>query len=150
MWVIPKEAGYSTSAQSAGSDDTRPDKQKFDRAKPKNETASNTGSNGSRLVPPRGSVAAMATCSVGVQTEDSVCGLLSLWDWLTSATVTSTAAQTLNDGRSLHQWRSIQEQNLLELQKVQHDIQSALTKRRDSGCSWGFHSHSPTAMLVQI
>ena len=52
----------------------------------------------------------MATRSVAVQTEDSVCGSLFLWDWLTSATVTSTATQTLDDGRSLHQWRSIQGQ----------------------------------------
>ena len=43
----------------------------------------------------------MATRSVAVQTEDSVCRSLSLWDWLTPATVSSTA-------RSLHQWRSIQ------------------------------------------
>ena len=45
-----------------------------------------------------------------VQTEDPVCGSLSLWDWLTPATVTSTATQTLDDGRSLHYWRSIQGQ----------------------------------------
>ena len=44
-----------------------------------------------RPVPPRGSVlqpgrvtlAAMASRSVAVQTEDSVNGSLSLWDWLT-------------------------------------------------------------------
>ena len=56
----------------------------------------------------------------GVQTEDSVCGSLSLWNWLTQATVTSTATQTLEDGRSLQQWRSIQGQHWLDLQKVQH------------------------------
>ena len=148
--VIPKEeAGYSTLAQSAGSDDKRPDKQQG-RAKPKHETASSAGSNDSRLVLPRGSVAAMATCSVGVQTEDSVNESLSSWDWLTSATVTSTATQTLDDGRSLHQWRSIQEQHWLELQKVQHSIWSALNKRRDSGRSSASHSHSPTAMMEQM
>ena len=37
----------------------------------------------------------MATRYVAVQTEDSVCGSLSLWGWLTAATVTSTATQTL-------------------------------------------------------
>ena len=31
-------------------------------------------------VPPRGPLAAMATCSMGVQTEDSVNGSLSPWD----------------------------------------------------------------------
>ena len=55
-----------------------------------------------------------------------------------------------DDGRSLHQWRSIQGQYWLELQKVQHNIQSALNKRRDSGRSSGSHSHSPTAMLEQM
>ena len=119
-------------------------------AKPKHETASSTGSNDSCPVLPRGSVATMATCSVGVRTEDSVNGSLSLWDWLTPAAATSTATQTLDDGRSLHQWRSIQGQYWLELQKVQHCIQSALNKRRDSGRSSGSHSHSPTAMLEQM
>ena len=47
-----------------------------------------------------------------------------------------------DDGRSLHQWRSIQGQYWLELQKVQHNIQSALNKRRDSGRSSGSHSDS--------
>ena len=51
--------------------------------------------------------------------------------------------QTLDDGRSLHQWRPIQEQYWLELQKVQLSIQSALNKRRDSGRSSGLpHSLS--------
>ena len=72
---------------------------------------------------------------------------LSLWDWLTSATVTSTATQTLDDERSLHQWRSIQG---LELQKVQHNIQSALRKRRAAGRSSGSQSHSSTEMLEQM
>ena len=44
-----------------------------------------------------------------------------------------TATQTLDEERSLHQWRSIQEQYWFWLQKVQHNIQSALNKRRDSG-----------------
>ena len=66
------------------------------------------------------------------------------------ATVTSTATQTLDGGRSLHQWRSIQGQCRSELQKEQHCIQSALNKRRDSGRSSGSHSHSPTAMLEQM
>ena len=72
---------------------------------------------------------------VAVQTEDSANGSLSLWGWLTPVTVTSTATQTLDDGRSLHQWRSIQEQYWSELQKVQHSIQSAFRTRRDSGRS---------------
>ena len=56
-WVIPKkEAGYSTSAQSAGSRDTRPDKEKWERAGPKTEAARNTGSNDSYPVLPRDSV----------------------------------------------------------------------------------------------
>ena len=106
-WVIPKEeADFSISALSAGSDDKSPDKQTLDRA--------TTGSNDSRLVPPRGSVAAMATCSVGVQTEDPVCGSLSLSDWHIPTTVTSPATQTLGDGRSPHQWRTIQEQYWLD------------------------------------
>ena len=108
----PKEPRYSASVHSAGSDGKRPDKQKLERARPKNETASNTGSNDSRSVPPRGFVAAMATCFVGVQTEDPACGALSLWDQLTPATVTSTATQLL------HQWRSIQEQYWLELHSI--------------------------------
>ena len=57
VWFIPKEeAEYSTSAQPAGSDERRPDKQKLDRASPKNVAASNTGSNESHPVLPRGSV----------------------------------------------------------------------------------------------
>ena len=72
-----------------------------------------------RPVPPKRSVlqpggvtlAAMASRSVAMQTEDSVSGSLTLFDWLTPATVTSTATQTLDDGRSLHQWRSIQGQH---------------------------------------
>ena len=78
-----------------------------------------------RPVPPRGSVlqpggvtlAAVASRSVAVQTEDSVKGSLSLWDWLFFF-ATATAIQTLDDGRSSHQWRSIQEQQWSELQKV--------------------------------
>ena len=75
-------------------------------------------------------------------------GRFSRWDWVTPATVTSTATQTLDDGRLLHQWRSIQGQYLVELQKVQHNVQYALNKQRDSGRSSG--SHSPTAMLEQM
>ena len=48
-WMIPK----MEAAQSAGSSDTCPDKPKSDRASPENETASNTFSNDSRLVPLR-------------------------------------------------------------------------------------------------
>ena len=77
-----KEAEYSTAARSAGSDDIRPDKQKLERARPKNETASNIRSNDIRPVLPRGSVllksgtklAAMASRSVAVQTEDPPAG----------------------------------------------------------------------------
>ena len=58
--------------------------------------------------------------------------------------------QTLDGGRSLHPFGPIQEQYWLELQKVQHSIQSALNKRRDSGRSSGSHTHSPTAMLEQM
>ena len=151
-WMISRKQA----AQSAESSVARPDKEKWEWAGPKTEAASNTGSNDSRPVLPRGSVvqqsgtklAVMATRSVAVQTEDPICGALSLWDWLTSATVTSTATQTLDDGRSPHHWRSIQRQYWLELQKVQHNIQSALNKRRDSGRSSS--SHSPTAMLEQV
>ena len=75
-WIIPKEeAGYRTSAQSAGSSDTRQDKEKWERVSPKTEAASNTGSNDSRPAPPRGFVAAMTTRSVAVQTEDPICAL---------------------------------------------------------------------------
>ena len=104
-WVIPKEeAEYSTSAQSAGSVDKRPGKEKRKRASPKNEAASNTAaksarSDDSRPVLPTCSVLQQsctklkvkATGSVAVQTEDPINGSLSLWDWLTPATVTSTA-----------------------------------------------------------
>ena len=38
----------------------------------------------------------------------------------------------------------------LELQKVQHSIQSAFNKRRDSGRPSGSHTHPPTAMLEQL
>ena len=69
------EAASNTAAKSAGPDDQRPDKEKLERARPKNETAINTGSNDSRPVLPRGSVAAMTTRSVAVQTEDSYCTL---------------------------------------------------------------------------
>ena len=51
-------------------------------------------------------LAAIATRSIAVQTEDPVCGGLSLWDWLTPTAVTSTVTQTTADGRSLHRWRS--------------------------------------------
>ena len=61
-------------------------------------------------------------CPNAVQTEDPACGGLFLWDWLTPTAVTATATQTTADGRSLHQWRSIQGQNSVELQKVQHSI----------------------------
>ena len=64
------------------------------------------------------------------------------------AIVSSTATQTLDDGRSLHQWPSIQVQYWVGLQKVQHKIQHALYKRRDSGRSSS--SHFPTAMLEQM
>ena len=50
---------------------------------------------------------------------------------MTAVTVISTATQTLDD------W--------MELQKVQHNMQYALNKRRDSS-----GSHSPTALLEQI
>ena len=92
----------------------------------KTEGPGKPGPSERRPVPPRRSVlrpsgvtlAAMASRSVAVQTEDSVSGSLSLWGWLAPATVTSTATQTLDGGRSLHQWRSIQEQCWLDLQKV--------------------------------
>ena len=99
---VVRRSASNTGAKSAGSDDKRPDTQHLDRGKPKHETASSTGSNDSRPVLPRGSVAAMATCCVAVQTD----GSLSLWDSLTPATVTSTATQTLDDVRSLHHWRA--------------------------------------------
>ena len=161
-WVLPK------SAQSAGSSDTRPDKEKWERAGPKTEAASNTAAKSAgsdedkqqldRAKPKNetasdtGSFQGAPWCGKAEPKWQSwqpvpwQCNLktpsasLSLWDWLTPATVTSTATQTLDDGRSLHQWRSIQEQYWLELQKVQHNIQSALNKRRDAGRS--LHSHS--------
>ena len=124
-----KETECSTSAQSAGSDDKRPDKDKCERVSPKNEAASNTaaksaGSDDGRPVLPRLRAAA--------KRYQLICGSLSLWDWLTPATVSSTATQTMDDGRSLHQLRPIQVQYWTELQKVQHSIQDALNKRRDS------------------
>ena len=85
-WVNPKkEAEYCTSAQLASqqAQATCAQTRTIGPAKPKHETASSTGSNDNRQVLPRGSVAAMATCSVKVQTEDSVNGSRSLWDWLT-------------------------------------------------------------------
>ena len=53
------------------------------------------------------------------KTKDPACGGLSLWDWLTPTAVTSTPTQT------------IQRQYWVELQKVQHSIQSTLDKRRN-------------------
>ena len=84
-----------------------------------------------------------ASRSVAMQTEDSV-------NWLTPATVTSTATQTPDDGRSLHQWDSIQGQCWLELQKVQHSVPSAVNKWRDSRRSSGYVHHTPTAMLEKM
>ena len=83
-----------------------------------------------------------------VQTEDPACGGLFLWDWFTPTAVTSTVTQTMDDGRSLHQWRSIQEQCWVELQKVPHTIQSTLNKHRDPGRTPS--AHSPTAMSEQM
>ena len=60
----PKEGcGVQHISSVSGSSDLRPYKEKWQRVSAKNETASNTGSNDSRPVPPRGSVAAMASCS---------------------------------------------------------------------------------------
>ena len=127
------EEGGGVAAQPAGSVDKRPNKEKRGWTSPKNEAASNTaaksaGSDDSRPVRPRGSVlqqsgtklAGMATRSGAVQTRDPTCEAL------------STDTQTLDDGRS-----HIQGQYWVELQKVQHNNQYALNKRRDSGRSSG-------------
>ena len=92
----PRRRATQQRSQQAQTTDAQTSKKMDPAAKPKNETDS-------RPVPPRGSVAVMATRSAGVQTEDPVWGSLSLWHWLAPATVTCTATQTLDDGRSLHQ-----------------------------------------------
>ena len=64
---------------------------------------------------------------------------------------TSTATQTTDpaaDGRSLHQWRSIQEKYWLELQKAQHSIQHTVEQCRNPGRKP--RACSPTAMLEQM
>ena len=105
-----------------------------------NKRPNRPGPGDRRPIPPRGSVlqpdgvtlAAMASRSVAVQTEDFVNGSFFLWEWLTlvtAVTVISTATQMLDDGRSLHQWRSIQGWYWMEFQKVQHNVQYALNKR---------------------
>ena len=98
-WSVKRHTprpGGNTVAKSASSDDKRPDKQKFDRTSPKNETASNTLSNDSRPVPPKGSVL-LQHCgtkrSVAVQAADSVEREDSLWDWLTTSTTTTAATR---------------------------------------------------------
>ena len=67
----------------------RPDKEKWQRVRPKNEMADNMFSNDSRLVLPKGSVL-LQRCdskrSVAFQTADSVEHEDSLWDWLTTPT----------------------------------------------------------------
>ena len=117
--------------------------------------AKSAGSEDKRSVLPRGSVlqqnvtklAATAARSIAVQTEDPACGGLSLWDWLTPTAVTSTATQTTADGRP-HQWRLIEGQCWVELQKVQHSIQSTLEQCRDRGRIP--RAQSPPAMLQQM
>ena len=99
----------------------------------------------------RTKLAAMATRSIAVQTEDPAKRGISLWDWLTPTTVTSTATQTSDPGaggRSLKQWRSIQGKFLLDLQKVQHCMQQTLEQCRDPGRKP--RACSPTAMLEQL
>ena len=84
--------------------------QKLDLASPKKEMASNTFSNDSRSVPPRGSLL-LQHCdtkrSVAAQTADSVEHEDSLWDWVTTSTTTTAAPQT-SAQEALQQWCSIQ------------------------------------------
>ena len=98
---------------SAGSNDKCPEKQKLERACPKNRPRVAQGSNDSRPVPPKGfrdtKRAAVASRSVAVQTADSVEHEVSLWDWLTTSTTTTTAAATQTSApETLQQWLSIQ------------------------------------------
>ena len=130
------EAATNKGAKSAGLDVKRPDEQQLDRGKPKHETANSTGSNDSRPVFPRGSVAAMATCSVEVQTEDSANGSLSLTDWLHPSTVTSTATQ--NAG-----WRS-------PAPMAFHPGAVLVGAAKRCSTSSNLPSTSPTAMLEQM
>ena len=71
-------------------------------------------------------LAAIATRSIAVQTEDPACGGLTLRDWLTLTPVTSAATQTTDaaaDDRDTNGAQS-KGQCWLELQKVQHNIRS--------------------------
>ena len=128
-----EEAASNVAAKSAGSDDKRPVKQNLDRACPKNETSSNTFSNDSRPVPPKGSVL-LQHCgtkrSVAVQTADSVEHEDSLWDWLTTSTTTTAATQT-SAPEALQQWCFIQQKYWMELQRLQRRMQRTLDQIRD-------------------
>ena len=123
-WVSPRnEAASITAAKTAGSGDKRPHKQKLEQA-----TTSNTGSDDSRPVPPR-SAPCCSRAAPNRQPWRPVPFQCRLKTLPAGRSPCWTATQTLDEERSLHRWRSIQEQ----LQKVQHNIQSALNKRRDSG-----------------
>ena len=89
-------------------------------------------------------LAAMASRSVAVQTEDSIHGSFSLWFWLTlvTAVTVSTATQMGAHSTSGDPYRSGTGR---KLQKVEHNIQYALNQRRDSS-----GSHSPAALLEQM
>ena len=138
-WSVKRHTprpGGNTVAKSASSDDKRPDKQKFDRTSPKNETASNTLSNDSRPVPPKGSVL-LQHCGTkrSVEREDS------LWDWLTTSTTTTAAT------RQLEQWCSIQHKSWMELQRLQRRIQRTHQIRDRSR---QLPARTPTAVLEQL
>ena len=134
----------SRSAQMFRAEEQREEEQQRDCFLQKTEEAcsmpaKSAGSEDKRSVLPRGSVlqqnvtklSAIAACSVAVQRRALPVGL-----------------GTMDDGRSLRRWRSVQGQYWVELQKVQHNIQHTLNKRRDSGRPPS--AHSPTVMLEQM
>ena len=113
-WVIPKtEAEFGASAQSAGSSDIRPDKEKWERVSSRTRgceqhrsesqqdqtTNAETSNNRTGASPSTRRRAAPASNVSRPSTGRSPCGTA-----LHPRQVTSTATQTLDDGRSLHQW----------------------------------------------
>ena len=126
----------STAAKSACSDNKRPDKQKSDRASPKNETASHTFSNDSHLVPPKG-------CSTAV--------LNAPWQCRQTAFLVGVA-HDVNDDDGGHpdvSPRSVAAvvRHPTELQRLQRRIRRTLDQIRDP--SLQLPSRMSTAVLEQ-
>ena len=91
-------------------------------------------------------LAAVATCSVAVQTEDPSYRALSLWDWLTLPTVTSTATHCwMMDARCT---RGAPSRGSIAWSCRMCSI--IISPPSTSGGTLGSDSHSSTAMLEQM